>query len=1182
MKNKNNIKFNVLDWNFYHEASDEDEDEYTIRLFGRTSDDKTIYVRVDKYTPYFYVEIPSYWKKYQITVFVNELKDKMEHQYKSSIVAFDVVEKNKFWGFTDEKIFTFVRLIFRNIDAMRAYENLLRKKLQIKSISYKPYKYKVYESNIEPLIRCMHIQNLNACGWIEIAGDKYEDLGPETHCDININTNWINLKRVEDTSIAPFVVASYDIECTSEDGSFPQATRDGDKIIQIGTTFNRYGEDKCFFKHLITLGSCAPIPGIEIESYETEEEVLLAWKKMMDKMNPDIITGFNIFGFDEKYLYFRSKKLGCNKQFSFLSRVKEDITEFKTKKLSSSALGDNMLYYYNSIGRVKIDLMKVVQRDYKLTSYKLDNVASEFIKEKIDKVSLIRTKSGKEKLKFYTKSIKGLQEDSYISVVIDDGLAPSKYDEEKKFKILKKSDGWVKVVGDEEDYFGISEYFENPKFKVYWCQAKDDIGPKDIFRLQKGSAEDRAIIGKYCIKDCELVNILMAKLEIITNNVGMANVCNVPLSYIFIRGQGVKIFSLIAKKCRIKNYVMPVIRKPWKSNEEEEEENKNKVPEYEGAFVFVPKAGVYFEPITVLDYASLYPRSMIERNLSHETILFNGKYKNRPNYKFHDTYYNNTKCDKSHCTKIHCVNIDCKCQHEEYVCNIPGCTKLHCRTHCEFAQKLDDDGTPLCGIIPEILNDLLDARSDTKKLMKNAKEAFKKNIYNGLQLAYKITANSLYGQTGAVTSPVALKHIAASTTAIGKELLKFAQDNVEEKFPGSEVIYGDTDSIFVKFKILDENGKPDTSHKSLVKSIELGKQASDYANSLLPYPHNLEYEKVYWPFCIISKKRYVGNLYGEDPNSFYQNSMGIVLKRRDNANIVKVIVGGIVDIIINEQDIDKAVRFTQKSVKKLLTGKYPMDKFIITKTLRAEYKKPEQIPHKVLADRMAERDPGNKPQTNDRIPFAYIEIEEKKGQSILQGDRIEHPKYIINNGLKLDYLFYLTNQIMKPALQFFDLVLDKPEEIFLNYIYKEQNRRKGMKEITHFFKPKNKKNKLDMDLDNEVNYMSNENMSDDEPLTLFDMNEDYSDDENVPENIFDDDLGKKKKKKVSKPKIKKNSKLMSSGFTYNEEHDMFSALTKNAKEKNKEKPKEVPKKKLKKKKNIEIIKKKSLNIDLEI
>ena len=78
-----------------------------------------------------------------------------------------------------------------------------------------------------------------------------------------------------------------------------------------------------------------------------------------------------------------------------------------------------------------------------------------------------------------------------------------------------------------------------------WRLAKDDIGPKDIFRLQKQDAEGRRIVAKYCIQDCALCNKLINKLSIISNNIGMANVCIVPLSYIFLRGQGVKIFSLV-------------------------------------------------------------------------------------------------------------------------------------------------------------------------------------------------------------------------------------------------------------------------------------------------------------------------------------------------------------------------------------------------------------------------------------------------------------------------------------------------------------------------------------------------------------------------------------------------------------------------------------------------------------
>jgi DNA polymerase elongation subunit (family B) len=150
--------------------------------------------------------------------------------------------------------------------------------------------------------------------------------------------------------------------------------------------------------------------------------------------------------------------------------------------------------------------------------------------------------------------------------------------------------------------------------------------------------------------------------------------------------------------------------------------------------------------------------------------------------------------------------------------------------------------------------------------------------------------------------------------------------------------------------------------------------------------------------------------------------MGIVLKRRDNAPIVKDIYGGIIDILMKEKDIKKATDFLKSCLKNIVEEKYPVEKLIITKSLRSGYKNPQQIAHKVLADRITARDPGNKPSSGDRIPFVYIHNPNKKA---LQGEKIETPSYIRENALKIDYSFYITNQIMKPVQQVFALVLEK-------------------------------------------------------------------------------------------------------------------------------------------------------------
>ena len=180
------------------------------------------------------------------------------------------------------------------------------------------------------------------------------------------------------------------------------------------------------------------------------------------------------------------------------------------------------------------------------------------------------------------------------------------------------------------------------------------------------------------------------------------------------------------------------------------------------------------------------------------------------------------------------------------------------------------------------------------------------------------------------------------------------------------------------------------------------------------------------PFCLLSKKRYVGMLYETNPNKCKRKEMGIVLKRRDNAPIVKDIYGGIIDILMKQQDIGMAMQFLKSSLQNIVDGKFPMDKLIITKSLRSGYKNPKSIAHKVLSDRITARDPGNKPSSGDRIPYVYITVPNKKA---LQGEKIETPTFILENGLKIDYSFYITNQIMKPVQQVFALVLEQIWEL---------------------------------------------------------------------------------------------------------------------------------------------------------
>jgi DNA polymerase elongation subunit (family B) len=1085
--NEKTIKLQITDW-YIPEGDkskprknyDEEQDLYTMLIYGTDENNITYSVNVIDYEPYFFVKAPETWddysdKKYESKV--NELNfillnEKYESQwngkkYQKKIISnhfkqhfnnLSVVKKKEFWGFTNERIFNYIKVSVKSL--------ALFNQLKYYFSSKKNDGFILYESNIDPFIRYIHELDIKPCGWISI--EDYQVSDNETRCNHNITTNYKNVKSLDINRIAPLLIASFDIECTSSHGDFPLPKKDykkvaqdltnvarngyeidksylvywlqciiakdvniddnliinriylkknikfedipkmiekeaeniikllnkvseidildydddddydndknkltvgeinkleddinklltsslpplfGDEIIQIGTTVHKYGCDDIIYKNIISLNTCDKIEDCDVIECKTEKEVIMEWKKMLAELNPDVLIGYNIFGFDMSYLWDRTIELGINDTFAMgLGRQITKKCILKEQTLSSSALGDNTLKYFDMDGIVIIDLLKVMQKDFKLDSYKLDNVASIYIGDK-----------------------------------------------------------------------------------------KDDLKPRELFEKYRGNSADRCVIAKYCVQDCALVNRLLHKLKILENNIGMGNVCLVPLNFLFRRGQGIKVFSLITKQCMDKGLVIPVIN--GYDNAYLDTDG------YEGAVVLDPNEGMYLnDPIVVFDYGSLYPSSMIARDLSHDRYVLNDKYIiDDPNIEYIDVSYDlyEGKGDKKK-----------KCG-----------VKI-----CKFAKIKDKDGKQKRGIIAEILIMLLNERKNTRKKIeyqtittkdksyygyitekenyynilnidteettivnkndvldiKDTFSNFEKDVFDSLQSAYKITANSLYGQIGARTSPIYLKEIAACTTATGREMIMIAKDYVEKNY-NAEVIYGDTDSIFCKFPLKDINGNQIYGKQALQSAIEIGQIVEKEIAKIMPYPQKLNYEKTLYPFIILSKKRYVGNLYEFDVNKFKQKSMGIVLKRRDNANIVKKIYGGIIDILLNKQDLHESIKFLNDELSDLVNGITSINDLIITKSLRGSYKDPTKIAHKVLADRIGSRDPGNKPMANDRVPYVYIKIDNVT-KDTLQGNRIENPEYILQNKLIPDYLHYITNQIMKPVIQLYALCIDE-------------------------------------------------------------------------------------------------------------------------------------------------------------
>lgn len=721
-KDKNILDFQIVNIRHGDFVNEDNEDCFCIELFGINQFGKTIHLSIYDFCPYFFIEIPDDYTLLNANIIVNDLKKKMG-VLKDYLIDYKIVSREKLLGFTNHKKFKFIFLKFQSKKAMKKCESVLNYNSNVLG------KFVIYESNIDPVLRFLHIQNIEPAGWITINNYSLNQNFKST-CHLNVKANYKDVIKSENQNrFANIMCAAFDIECYSDTGELPNPEIQAHKVIMIATVFRKYPDKNSFLTVVHTLKPCNKIKNAHIIVCPKEKELLLSWSKLIQSMDPDFIYGYNSNNFDWNYLYIRATKWKIIDEFLKLDRIINKISKWicieQNVRSVSNKFGNNK--YVDSYGRIVIDIYKEVQRNYNyLDSYKLNNVANEFLNE-----------------------------------------------------------------------------------------SKEDLSPKQLFKyFKEGSLEQITDIATYCIQDTELCHQLVWKLNFIINAVKMANVCYVPIDYIFHRGEGIKIFSLISKECRDANIIIPVIREKKNYNVKDfiNENEMNVAIEidkinkrYQGAYVLETDGGAFYDPVAVLDFNSLYPSCIIGWNISHDSLIINQKYNKLPNIDYIDIEYIDKYCDD--------VNIK----------NIKDLTVKEKKVKYTFVQNDK-------GILPKILEKLLITRKSIKLQMKTIdKNSFEYTLLDGTQLAYKLVANSCYGQCGAITSPIYCKSIAACTTAKGREMLIMAKDignSVKFKGINIEVIYGDSVAGYTPILL-----KSNYDNEIYIKTIEtLGDEWISYNN----------------------------------------------------------------------------------------------------------------------------------------------------------------------------------------------------------------------------------------------------------------------------------------------------------------------------------------------------------------
>ena len=393
----------------------------------------------------------------------------------------------------------------------------------------------------------------------------------------------------------------------------------------------------------------------------------------------------------------------------------------------------------------------------------------------------------------------------------------------------------------------LRSYTLNSVCAQFLGEQKEDVHHTMITELFNGTPESRRRLAVYCLKDAFLPQRLMDKLSCLENYTEMARVTGVPFNFLLSRGQQVKFISQLFRKALEQKLVIPNLS----SNSSEEQ--------YEGATVIEPTRGYYSVPIATLDFASLYPSIIQAHNLCYTTLL---------------------KKDVVEALKLE--------KDEDYIVTPNGDMFVTTKQRK--------------GLLTQILEELLTARKQAKRELAVETDPFKKAVLNGRQLALKISANSVYGLTGATVGKVPCLPIASSTTSYGRQMIEKTKAEVEAKYTiangyshDAQVIYGDTDSVMVKFGV-----------KELAEAMKLGEEAAQYVSSKFIKPIKLEFEKVYYPYLLINKKRYAG-LYWTNPDKYDKmDTKGIETVRRDNCRLVQNVIETVLRMILIDQDVQGA------------------------------------------------------------------------------------------------------------------------------------------------------------------------------------------------------------------------------------------------------------------------------------
>eukprot|EP00172_Hildenbrandia_rubra_P001553 Plantae.Rhodophyta-Hildenbrandia_rubra.ctg21211.p1 GENE.Plantae.Rhodophyta-Hildenbrandia_rubra.ctg21211~~Plantae.Rhodophyta-Hildenbrandia_rubra.ctg21211.p1 ORF type:complete len:1075 (+),score=121.41 Plantae.Rhodophyta-Hildenbrandia_rubra.ctg21211:1897-5121(+) len=493
---------------------------------------------------------------------------------------------------------------------------------------------------------------------------------------------------------------------------------------------------------------------------------------------------------------------------------------------------------------------------------------------------------------------------------------------------------------------------------------------------------------KSLLRRARAVMLLMESLDVLGRTGELARVFGIDFMSVLTRGSQFRVESMMIRVAHAKSFVLLAAQR----------DQVFRQPAIECLpLVMEPRSAFYSDPVIVLDFQSLYPSMIIAHNFCFSTML--GNVRGIESWR-----------------SPRDIGV-LKNYTPPSVKDLGGLKNVYVAPNGEaFATA-----NLRKGILPTMLREVLDTRVMVKNAMKSidAKKGTSGliRLLNARQFGLKMIANVTYGYTSASFSgrmPCAglADAIVQSGRAALEKIIGETEDVLRPR-TGLEVVYGDTDSLFVKV--------PGVSR---AEAFAIGKEICSIAQGLFPVPVKLQLEKVFHPCVLVTKKRYVGYAYNKAESAVpIFDAKGIETVRRDSCAVVQKTLEKSLRVLFETCDVSRVKRSVQRTMRRVLSGRLPLSEFIFRKEVRlGAYKEGHLPPAAIVATKAMEVDPRAAPRYGERVPF--VVIYDKPGAPLK--DSVCSPEMFLEaqkaGTSRLNATYYITKQILPPLDRLFSLL----------------------------------------------------------------------------------------------------------------------------------------------------------------